>query len=461
MFANIQDVNFNRYDVIVAGSGPAGAVVAKTLAAHDKNVLVVESGTSEFDLEIQGSYSVVYGQGNFDSSHWPYHWVRALGGTSAVWNGWLAPLSARNMASWPISRQALDTWYDVAAVELGRSPVICSWRSPAFAGFEQRPFSNGDASRYGQDAGEAIWQNDRIHVLLNTTLSRLHPREDRRGIEKITLFVAPNQKVEVDLTPKQKIVLAAGGMGNPQILLASEDGSGASVGNETDQVGRYLMEHPHIYSCATMVVQRDFNLPTPPTDFGEFTPTLVPDDSTYEATGQIDASFSLSQSDLDEGDAIERFVVDRLGGEAKVFNLNARTEMMADPSNRVERVIGEDPAGLPRLRATCVLNADDYRIILQYLRRIGNSIASSDTGRIKIKNQEIFSEMTGGGHTMGTTRMGNDPKTSVTDGNCRVHGYSNLFIAGSSLFTTGGYANPTLTIVALAARLGDFLRNET
>ena len=53
---------------------------------------------------------------------------------------------------------------------------------------------------------------------------------------------------------------------------------------------------------------------------------------------------------------------------------------------------------------------------------------------------------------MSTTRMGTDPKTSVTDSNCRVHGYSNLFIAGSSLFTTGGYQNPTMTIVALAAR---------
>jgi choline dehydrogenase-like flavoprotein len=47
-----------------------------------------------------------------------------------------------------------------------------------------------------------------------------------------------------------------------------------------------------------------------------------------------------------------------------------------------------------------------------------------------------------------------DPKQGVVDGNCRVHGLANLFVAGSSVFPTSGQANPTLTIVALALRLG-------
>jgi len=60
-------------------------------------------------------------------------------------------------------------------------------------------------------------------------------------------------------------------------------------------------------------------------------------------------------------------------------------------------------------------------------------------------------------HFMGGTRMGNDPKTSVVDKNCKVHNISNLFVAGSSVFTTSGVANPTLTIVALALRLANHL----
>jgi choline dehydrogenase-like flavoprotein len=60
-------------------------------------------------------------------------------------------------------------------------------------------------------------------------------------------------------------------------------------------------------------------------------------------------------------------------------------------------------------------------------------------------------------HHMGTTRMGASARTGVVDGDCRVHGVGNLFIAGSSVFPSAGHANPTLTIVALALRLADRL----
>jgi choline dehydrogenase-like flavoprotein len=58
---------------------------------------------------------------------------------------------------------------------------------------------------------------------------------------------------------------------------------------------------------------------------------------------------------------------------------------------------------------------------------------------------------------MGTTRMAEDRSAGVVDANCRVHGVANLFVAGSSVFPTSGWANPTLTILALALRLGDHL----
>jgi choline dehydrogenase-like flavoprotein len=61
---------------------------------------------------------------------------------------------------------------------------------------------------------------------------------------------------------------------------------------------------------------------------------------------------------------------------------------------------------------------------------------------------------------MGTTRMHTDPKQGVVDADSRVHGISNLFVAGSSVFPTAGAANPTFTIVALALRLADRLKQE-
>ena len=60
---------------------------------------------------------------------------------------------------------------------------------------------------------------------------------------------------------------------------------------------------------------------------------------------------------------------------------------------------------------------------------------------------------------MGTTRMSEDPKKGVVDADCKVHGILNLFIAGSSCFTTGSAVNPTYTIVALSIRLADHIKD--
>jgi choline dehydrogenase-like flavoprotein len=58
---------------------------------------------------------------------------------------------------------------------------------------------------------------------------------------------------------------------------------------------------------------------------------------------------------------------------------------------------------------------------------------------------------------MGTTRMSANPAEGVVDPQCQVHGVANLFVAGSSVFPTVGFANPTFTIVALALRLAQHL----
>jgi choline dehydrogenase-like flavoprotein len=73
---------------------------------------------------------------------------------------------------------------------------------------------------------------------------------------------------------------------------------------------------------------------------------------------------------------------------------------------------------------------------------------------------EPFSETlyTDASHHIGTARMSTNRRTGVVDANCKVHGLANLFIAGSAVFPTAGYANPTLTIVALAIRLAEHLK---
>jgi choline dehydrogenase-like flavoprotein len=61
-------------------------------------------------------------------------------------------------------------------------------------------------------------------------------------------------------------------------------------------------------------------------------------------------------------------------------------------------------------------------------------------------------------HPMGTTRMSDNPLEGVVDRDCQVHGVGGLYIAGSSVFPTGGHCNPTQMIVALAIRLADTLK---
>lgn len=53
---------------------------------------------------------------------------------------------------------------------------------------------------------------------------------------------------------------------------------------------------------------------------------------------------------------------------------------------------------------------------------------------------------------MGACRMGNDPKQSVVDAECRSHDHRRLFIIGSSVFPISGTTNPTVTLAVLALR---------
>ncbi len=105
-----------------------------------------------------------------------------------------------------------------------------------------------------------------------------------------------------------------------------------------------------------------------------------------------------------------------------------------------------------------MLDAEDFLNAELTLRELGSTLIRENRGRLRIDNDLIYRRVLGGGHIMGTTRMGTDRSNSVVDRNCRVHGYQNFFIAGSSVFPTGGYANPTLTIVALASRLAREIR---
>ena len=63
-------------------------------------------------------------------------------------------------------------------------------------------------------------------------------------------------------------------------------------------------------------------------------------------------------------------------------------------------------------------------------------------------------------HNLGTNRMSEKPRDGVVNKHGQTHDISNLFIADGSQFTTGGAENPTLTIVSLAIRQGEFIADQ-
>jgi choline dehydrogenase-like flavoprotein len=142
--------------------------------------------------------------------------------------------------------------------------------------------------------------------------------------------------------------------------------------------------------------------------------------------------------------------------------VTARFEPVPNPDSRVTVLDEVDDVGMPRARLDWRLTDLDRRNVRRALEILGAEIGRAGLGRLQILLDEDGSgwpdDLVGGFHLIGTTRMHDDPSQGVVDRNSRVHGMSNLYVAGSSVFPTAGSGNPTLLLVALALRLADHLK---
>ncbi len=101
----------------------------------------------------------------------------------------------------------------------------------------------------------------------------------------------------------------------------------------------------------------------------------------------------------------------------------------------------------------------ERRSLARGFELLGRALEGAGIGRLTCTlGSDDEDPIEGGRHHMGTTRMHPDSTRGVVDADARVHGTENLFVTGSSVFPTAGFANPTLTIVALALRLADHLK---
>ena len=447
----------SSYDCFVVGSGPAGMTTALALAEANRKVLLFESGND--GRERTGMLDAL-NTGHFRDGWWDLHSVRGLGGTSRVWNGWCASLMKRDFNNpvtgvrWPIARSDLVPWYRRAAPILGRDPSILDPDEPWIPGFLSRPYSLQRPTRFGPRYSGLLRDSPAIDVALSTSVLGLDAGVGRSTVRGLTcLQHQGDNSFQFAVQPGQSVVLAGGGIGNAMLLLQPRPNGGVPVGAESGLVGRFLMEHPHLRRAVELVLDEDVQELPLPEDFGGAGHAFVADDRQAAAHGLLGCSVVCQARSTDH--PMVDYLSWKYGKPFFHYRTEVRGEMSPASANRVFLTGERNRAGLFRPSVRCVVDAEDFLSIDRTLRQLGRSLIETGKGRVRIDNERLYQGVTGGGHMMGTTRMGATPSDSVVDRDCRVHGYENLFVAGSSVFPTGGFANPTLTIVALALRLAD------
>jgi choline dehydrogenase-like flavoprotein len=150
------------------------------------------------------------------------------------------------------------------------------------------------------------------------------------------------------------------------------------------------------------------------------------------------------------------------GAPVESLTLRPRIDPVPNRDSRVTLSPNKDALGRPRALLDWRLSELDARSVDRTLDIVGAGMGADGIGRVQkivAAGPNIWpADLRGGWHHMGTTRMSDDPRTGVVDRDCRIHGMANVYVAGSSVFTTATSGTPTLTLVALGLRLADHLQ---
>jgi choline dehydrogenase-like flavoprotein len=140
---------------------------------------------------------------------------------------------------------------------------------------------------------------------------------------------------------------------------------------------------------------------------------------------------------------------------SRAYRVTINLEQAPDRNNRVTLSSRKDRFDQPLPRLDWRWNPIDESSRGGVRALIRESLESAGFGRV-VSTEQARPDPNAHHHA-GTTRMSRDPADGVVDQSCRLHGMENLYLAGASVFPTAGFANPTLTILALALRLADHL----
>ena len=475
-------------DVCIIGGGAAGITVARTLRSSGFRVALLESGGLSFDERSQALYEGSARGPLFrqQSQYLTRSRVRYFGGSTNHWTGYCRPLDEVDFAQrpwvphsgWPITRRDLEAYHEPAAdllqidpftvVDEGLGENAPSALSPTRSVLTKR--FHISSTQFGSRYREELSASEDVAVYLHANATSLEANEAGSRVDRIRVATLSGNRFTV---AARHVVLSTGGIENARLLLLSNRVQKNGLGNEHDLVGRFFMDHSGRSSSGQMIVTSPLSEAEADVYFSHTTRLCLSEPLQREHR-LLNASVRLYLRERDEVSA----PADRVGlalmdlaylGEPPPSRTGVHaacgviTEQTPHPESRVTLADELDELGSRRATLDWTASLSDADNIRQTLEVLGAELGRAGRGRVRvapIDPEDPWRGMDYDLHHMGTTRMADDPSHGVVNSDCRLHEVINLHVAGSSVFPTSGFANPTFTIVALALRLSDHLRRE-
>lgn len=272
------------------------------------------------------------------------------------------------------------------------------------------------------------------------------------AVEYIDLGSGETRRVTAD-----QFIVAAGTYESAKLLMASQSGYHPDgVGNANDLVGRHIVSHSFLRVRGT--ISKNPRRWLQELDF----PTLMSrtfDSPDQQEDGKI---FIFKNRALPNTDIASLMIAgktreeirDELSGPAD-YELQAFYEEKGLYANRLLARPGRNRFGLP-------LTTIQYTREPRFKERTDRQLARMQPvlEEMNAKDIKTFVDDPGGHHATSTCRMGVDENEGVTDRNMQVFGIDNLYICSNAAFPTCTAVNPTLTLTAMALRLGDHLNDK-
>jgi len=347
-------------------------------------------------------------------------------------------------------------------------------------------------SRFLTNYRDIISESKNINLYTYANVMNITANEISSKIEEVEIKSAVGKSHKVRAN---QFILACGAIQNARILLASNKQIAIGLGNGNDLVGRYFMEHFEL-KTSEVWFSKDYPMKLYKNILGETkaraelglkesiqekyevlngTVSFVPLSKAKLWKPLIekqhnDPFYDYSNNSNSIGEKIKRKLSKLKDRNIKnienAYSVFTRMEQEPKFFSRICLHDEKDSLGMPKAHLKWNLNTLEKKSLRTLNMIIARQMGIADIGRMKLaeflvdEDDNTWSDsISFGRHHMGTTRMDDDPKKGVVDSNCKVHGISNLYIAGSSCFPTSGAANPTFTLVALSLRLSDHIKN--